>query len=54
MTDIRLDSDVESPLPADAQILEIVNLPPDPRVNEAIGLQHSIETAIADLLDNSV
>lgn len=33
---------------------EVVALPPDPRVNEAIGLQHSIETALADLIDNSI
>lgn len=31
-----------------------VLLPPDPRINEALGLQHRLETAIADLVDNSI
>ena len=35
-------------------VLQVVDLPPDPRINEAIGLQHSIESALADLIDNSV
>jgi hypothetical protein len=29
-------------------------LPPDPRVMQAIGLNHSFETAIADIVDNSL
>jgi|GEM_PF-119623 len=29
-------------------------LPPDPRILEAIGLQHTLETAIADIIDNSI
>jgi len=31
-----------------------VELPPDPRVNAALGLQHSLETAVAELVDNSI
>lgn len=31
-----------------------VPLPPDPRINEALGLQHNLQTAIADLIDNSI
>ncbi|OXM49346.1 ATP-binding protein [Amycolatopsis alba] len=31
-----------------------VELPPDPRTMEAIGRNHSFETALADLVDNSV
>lgn len=29
-------------------------LPPDPRINEALGLQHNLQTALADLIDNSI
>ncbi len=29
-------------------------LPPDPRVMEALGLNHALETALADLVDNSI
>jgi hypothetical protein len=31
-----------------------VQLPPDPRVMEAMGRNHSLETALADLVDNSI
>lgn len=31
-----------------------VRLPPDPRVMDAIGGNHALETAIADLIDNSI
>jgi Histidine kinase-, DNA gyrase B-, and HSP90-like ATPase len=31
-----------------------VELPPDPRALDAIGRNHSLETALADLLDNSI
>lgn len=31
-----------------------VELPPDPRAMEAIGRNHSLETALADLVDNSI
>ncbi|MFI6041395.1 ATP-binding protein [Nocardia sp. NPDC051321] len=31
-----------------------VELPPDPRVSDAIGRNHSFETALADLIDNSI
>src|SRR5437763_5295489 len=31
-----------------------VHLPPDPRALDAIGRNHSLETALADLVDNSV
>jgi hypothetical protein len=31
-----------------------IELPPDPRVMEAMGRNHSLETALADLVDNSI
>lgn len=33
---------------------DTVELPPDPRAMEAIGRNHSLETALADLVDNSI
>ncbi|MFI5937862.1 ATP-binding protein [Actinoplanes sp. NPDC051494] len=32
----------------------VIELPPDPRALDAIGRNHSLETALADLVDNSV
>ena len=31
-----------------------VELPPDPRALEGLGRNHSLETALADLVDNSI
>jgi hypothetical protein len=35
-------------------ITGVVELPPDPRALDALGRNHSLETALADLVDNSV
>ena len=38
----------------EVQIVETRVLPPDPRLMDAIGLNHAFESAIADLVDNSI
>lgn len=38
----------------DVQIVGSMVLPPEPRLMEAIGLNHKLETAVADLVDNSI
>lgn len=36
------------------QVVDTVTLRPDPSLVSAIGLHHSLPTAIADLVDNSI
>jgi hypothetical protein len=38
----------------DVPVTSTVSLPPDPRLLESLGRNHDLETAIADLVDNSV
>lgn len=38
----------------DVPVTGTIVLPPDPRVMKAIGLNHALETAVADLVDNSI
>ncbi len=49
---------LEPPRPAAAADLRAVTrtlaLPADPRIAEALGLHHRLETALADLIDNSI
>lgn len=39
---------------AEVPVTETRRLPPDPKLMETIGLNHAFETAVADLVDNSV
>ena len=39
---------------AEIPVSHSVTLPPDPHVMEAIGGNHRLETAVADLVDNSI
>lgn len=38
----------------DVPITDVRVLPPDPRLMDAIGLNHALESAVADLVDNSI
>jgi hypothetical protein len=44
----------ESTWQSDIPVSHTITLPPDPHVMDAIGGNHRIETAIADLVDNSI
>jgi hypothetical protein len=39
---------------ADLTVVETIELPPDPGVLAAIGLNHKFESAVADIVDNSI